>query len=205
MILKLRMADGTYFDFDTERHIEYTDYGVFVKGTFVYKTGLSETFYKDYNIPRRGKGEEAPTDKQLEMRYIASCAAKNTVPLQLGRQPRKVQFLTPEEWYEIIEPWKWLGRNMPEESTNPWWQNYYYKLSAVKSHCFMYLVMVYGLCAKEAAMVANSSDWDKKFLTFTEDREYNKRQIKHFDEEIQKLMEKKKIDFPQDVYTMAYD
>ena len=69
----------------------------------------------------------------------------------------------------------------------------------------MYLVMVYGLCAKEAAMVANSSDWDKKFLTFTEDREYNKRQIKHFDEEIQKLMEKKKIDFPQDVYTMAYD
>ena len=205
MILKLRMADGTYFDFDTERHIEYTDYGVFVKGTFVYKTGLSETFYKDYNIPRRGKGEEAPTDKQLEMRYIASCAAKNTVPLQLGRQPRKVQFLTPEEWYEIIEPWKWLGRNMPEESTNPWWQNYYYKLSAVKSHCFMYLVMVYGLCAKEAAMVANSSDWNKDFLTFTKDREYNKRQIKHFDEEIQKLMEKKKIDFPQDVYTMAYD
>ena len=183
MILKLRMADGTYFDFDTERHIEYTDYGVVIYGTFVYKTGLSETFYKDYNIPRRIKGEEAPTDKQ----------------------PRKVQFLTPEEWYETIEPWKWLSRNMPEESTNSWWRDYYYNLSAVKSHCFMYLVMVYGLCAKEAAMIANSSDWDKKLLTFTKDREYNKRQIKHFDEEIQKLMEKKKIDFPQDVYTMAYD
>lgn len=205
MILKLRMSDGTYFDFDTNRHIRYTDYGVFVKGTFVYKTDLSETFYKDYDIPRRSKDEGTPTDKQQEMVHIASYAAKNTVSFQLGRQPRKVQFLTPEEWYDIIEPWKWLSRNMLEESTNPWWRDYYYKLSAVKSHCFMYLVMTYGLCAKDAAMIANSSDWDKRLLSFTENREYDKRQIKHFDEEIQKLMEKKKIDFPQDVYTMAYD
>lgn len=205
MILKLRMSDGTYFDFDTNRHIEYTDYGVFVKGTFVYSTNLSETFYKDYNIPKRSKGEETPTDKQQEMVHIASYAAKNTVPFQIGRKPRKVQLLTPEEWYDIIEPWKWLGRNMPEESTNPWWRDFYYELSAVKSHCFLYLVMVYGLCAKEAATVANSPDWNKKFLAFTEDREYDKRQIKYFDEEIQKLMVKKKIAFPQDVYTMAYD
>ena len=205
MILKLRMSDGTYFDFDTNRHIEYTDYGVFVKGTFVYSTNLSETFYKDYNIPKRSKGEETPIDKQQEMVHIASYAAKNTVPFQIGRKPRKVQLLTPEEWYDIIELWKWLGRNMPEESTNPWWRDFYYELSAVKSHCFLYLVMVYGLCAKEAAIVANSPDWNKKFLAFTEDREYDKRQIKYFDEEIQKLMVKKKIAFPQDVYTMAYD
>lgn len=205
MILKLRMSDGTYFDLDTNRHIEYTDYGIFVKGTFVYNTNLSETFYKDYNIPKRSEGEETPTDKQQEMVHIASYAAKNTVPFQIGRKPRKVQLLTPEEWYDIIEPWKWLGRNMPEESTNPWWRDYYYELSAVKSHCFLYLVMVYGLCAKEAAMIANSSSWDKKLLTFTENREYDKRQLKYFDEEIQKLMEKNEITFPQDIYTMAYD
>lgn len=205
MILKLRMSDGTYFDFDTERHIEYTDYGVFVKGTFVYKTDLNEVFYKDYDIPKYCKGEGTPTDKQQEMVHIASCAAKNTVPFQIGREPRKVQLLTPKEWYDIIEPWKWLGRNMPEESTNPWWRDYYYELSAVKKHCFLYLVMVYGLCGKEAAMIANSPDWDKKFLTFTADREHDKRQLKYFDEEIQKLMKKKEIVFPQDVYTIAYD
>ena len=207
MILKLRMSDGTYFDLDTDRHIKYTDEGVFFRGTFVYVTQISETFYKDYNIPRYSKGEGTPTNKQQEMTYIATSAAKRTAHLQLGKKPRKVQLLAPEEWYDIMERWvSWLNRNMPEESFNPWWRDYYYKLPSIeKQHCFFYLVMVYGLCAREASIIANSSNWHKNYLSFTEDDGYNKRHIKYFDDEIQQLMKQKGIDFPQDVYTAAYD
>lgn len=209
MILKLRMTDGTYFDFDTERHIEYTDYGIYLKGKFVYKTRLSETFYEDYNIPRQGKGEGTPTYKQQEMTALACNAAKATVPLQIGRLPRKVQLLTPEEWFSTIEMFGWLARNMREESWNPWWGDYYQGLPETKKnerrYCFLYLVMVYGLCAKEAASIAKSSLWHKEYLAFEEDDEYNKRQLKYFDSEIQQVMKQKGIDFPQDVYTTAYD
>ena len=193
MIIPIRLFDGTIFDFDT-KYITYGCYSVDYQGSKVYESTLSADFVESYNLPPYLERSESEHD----IVERAVCVANHSLGVQLGCNPIAIKLLTPEEAYaEIDNLEKIFMKKFYIDYFTYRFQHKVFELILAKQFVVYYVMMVYGVCGKEALEVAKSRDLVLTNLNFGEDEEMNKIKFTYFDQNVRDIMTMKNIQFPQ--------